>query len=64
LEEEITMAKKRKKYTPEQKIQIIKKHPVDRVPLSDLKKDKKLLFQCVSTENCELCTGISCSPTY
>jgi hypothetical protein len=58
------MAKKRKKYTPEQKIQIIKKHPVDRVPLSDLKKDKKLLFQCVSTENCEFYTGISCSPTY
>ena len=30
------MAGKRKKYTPEQKVQIIKKHLVDRVPLSDL----------------------------
>ena len=30
------MTKKRKKYTPEQKVQIIKKHLVDRVPLSDL----------------------------
>ena len=30
------MSKKRKKYTPEQKVQIIKKHLVDRVPLSDL----------------------------
>jgi transposase len=30
------MSKKRKKYTPEQKVQILKKHLVDRVPLSDL----------------------------
>lgn len=30
------MAQKRKKYTPEQKVQIIKKHLIDRVPLSDL----------------------------
>ncbi|MBW1778389.1 MAG: transposase, partial [Deltaproteobacteria bacterium] len=30
------MAKKRKKYTPEQKVQIIKKHLIDKVPLSDL----------------------------
>ena len=30
------MSKKRKKYTPEQKVQIIKKHLVDLVPLSDL----------------------------
>ena len=31
------MAKKRKKYTPKpQKVQIIKKHLVDKVPLSDL----------------------------
>lgn len=30
------MPKRRKKYTPEQKVQIIKSHLVDRVPLSDL----------------------------
>jgi len=30
------MSKKRKKYTPEQKVQILKKHLVDRVPVSDL----------------------------
>ena len=30
------MSQKRKKYTPEQKVQILKKHLVDRVPLSDL----------------------------
>ena len=30
------MSKKRKKYTSDQKVQIIKKHLVDRVPLSDL----------------------------
>jgi transposase-like protein len=30
------MSKKRKKYTPEQKVQILKKNLVDRVPLSDL----------------------------
>lgn len=30
------MAKKRKKYTPEQKVQVIKKHLVDQTPLSDL----------------------------
>ena len=30
------MSKKRKKYTPEQKVQILKKHMVDRVPVSDL----------------------------
>jgi transposase-like protein len=30
------VAKKRNKYTPEQKVQIIKKHLVDKVPLSDL----------------------------
>lgn len=30
------MAKKRKKYTPEQKVQLIKSHLVDHVPLSDL----------------------------
>jgi len=30
------MSKKRKKYPPELKVQIIKKHLVDRVPLSDL----------------------------
>jgi transposase len=30
------MTKKRKKYTPEQKVQIIKKHLVGRAPLSDL----------------------------
>lgn len=30
------MAKKRNKYLPEQKVQIIKKHLVDKVPLSDL----------------------------
>jgi transposase len=30
------MSKERKKYTPEQKVQILKKHLVDRVPLSDL----------------------------
>lgn len=30
------MSKKRKKYIPEQKVQIIKKHLVDGIPLSDL----------------------------
>lgn len=30
------MAKKQKNYTPEQKVQIIKKHLVDKSPLSDL----------------------------
>lgn len=30
------MAKKRKKYTPEQKVQVIKKHLLDQTPLSDL----------------------------
>ena len=30
------MSKKRKKYTPEHKVQILKKHLVDRVPVSDL----------------------------
>lgn len=30
------MAKRRKHYTPEKKVEIIKKHLVDRVPLSDL----------------------------
>jgi hypothetical protein len=27
-------------------------------------RDKALLFQCVSSENCELCISFSCSPTY
>jgi transposase-like protein len=30
------VTKKRNKYTPEQKVQIIKKHLIDKVPLSDL----------------------------
>ena len=30
------MKKKRKKYTPEQKVTILKKHLVDKAPLSDL----------------------------
>ena len=30
------MKRKRKKYTPEQKVAIIKKHLLDKVPLSDL----------------------------
>lgn len=30
------MARKRRHFTPEQKVQIIKKHLVDKVPLSDL----------------------------
>jgi transposase len=30
------MKKKRKKYTPEQKVTIIKKHLLDKIPLSDL----------------------------
>jgi len=27
-------------------------------------KDKALLFQCESSENCELCIGISFGPIY
>ena len=30
------MARKRKTYTPEQKVQVIKNHLVDQTPLSDL----------------------------
>ena len=30
------MAKKRKNYSPDQKVQILKKHLVDRIPLSDV----------------------------
>ena len=30
------MAKKRKNYLPDQKVQILKKHLVDRIPLSDI----------------------------
>ena len=30
------MAKKRKNYSPDQKVQILKKHLVDRIPLSDI----------------------------
>jgi len=27
-------------------------------------KDKALLFQCESSEDCELCIDFSCNPTY
>jgi hypothetical protein len=32
--------------------------------LAAYSKDKRLLFQCVLSENCELCIGFGCGPTY